>query len=170
MKFLQNTKLYPFFWILISTIVLVLDYVTGPVIQFPILFVIPVALSSWYTSRAFGLILSFALPLTGVLMIKLWGLPWSNLEIIINIIIRISILALISYLMHKTARQNEELKKEIHVLKGILPICSFCKKIRNENGEWEVLESYIDKRSEAQFSHGLCPDCAHAHYPEIFKK
>ena len=56
---------------------------------------------------------------------------------------------------------------EIKTLRGILPICSNCKKIRDDSGSWEQIESYINKRSEAQFSHGICPDCVKELYPDI---
>jgi PAS domain S-box-containing protein len=55
-------------------------------------------------------------------------------------------------------------------LSGLLPICSFCKKIRNDQGHWEVLEAYIRDHSEANFSHGLCPECLKIHYPEYSEK
>jgi PAS domain S-box-containing protein len=56
---------------------------------------------------------------------------------------------------------------EIKVLRGILPICSKCKKIRDDSGYWEQIESYIDKHSDAKFSHGICPDCIKELYPDI---
>ena len=56
---------------------------------------------------------------------------------------------------------------EIQTLRGILPLCSFCKKIRNNNGEWENVDTYIHKHSEADVSHGVCPDCIKKHYPEF---
>ena len=49
-------------------------------------------------------------------------------------------------------------------LSGLLPICSCCKKIRNEDGEWEQMELYIREHSEADFSHGLCPECGEKTY------
>jgi len=49
---------------------------------------------------------------------------------------------------------------EIKVLKGILPICASCKRIRSDGGEWEQVESYVREHTNAEFSHGLCPDCA----------
>lgn len=58
--------------------------------------------------------------------------------------------------------------QEIKVLRGLLPICSFCKKVRREDGEWEQLEEYVSARSEARFSHGFCPACGRQHYPEFF--
>jgi hypothetical protein len=48
---------------------------------------------------------------------------------------------------------------EIKLLNGLLPICCACKKIRDDTGGWNVIESYISQHSEAQFTHGLCPDC-----------
>jgi hypothetical protein len=66
-------------------------------------------------------------------------------------------------------RKNKELedaKKKIKVLSGLLPVCSYCKKIRNEDQSWTQLESYIDKHSEAEFSHTICPVCMDKYFPE----
>ncbi|MCW7752905.1 response regulator [Desulfobotulus sp. H1] len=57
--------------------------------------------------------------------------------------------------------------EHIRALQGILPICSFCKKIRNDKGYWDQVEAYISRHSGTQFSHGICPDCLKAHYPEF---
>lgn len=61
----------------------------------------------------------------------------------------------------------EKSMKEIRVLKGFLPICASCKKIRDEGGDWQQMESYIRDHSEAEFSHGLCPACAANAYEEL---
>lgn len=64
----------------------------------------------------------------------------------------------------------EELQKaldEIRTLQGILPICASCKKIRDDKGYWNQIESYISKHSQAVFSHGLCPDCAEKVFEEV---
>jgi len=65
----------------------------------------------------------------------------------------------------------QEALKEIKTLKGILPICSFCKKVRDDKGRWEHLEVYVHKYSDANISHGVCPECAKEHYPgfDIYK-
>ena len=63
-----------------------------------------------------------------------------------------------------------ELKKafsEIKQLRGILPICSYCKKIRDDKGYWKQIESYIREHSGAEFSHSICQDCAKEHYPDF---
>jgi len=59
------------------------------------------------------------------------------------------------------------LKREVKILKGFLPICASCKKIRDDKGYWSQIESYIQDHSEAEFSHGICPDCAKKLYPEL---
>ena len=59
----------------------------------------------------------------------------------------------------KLIRELEDAMAEIKTLKGIVPICSGCKKIRNDNGFWNHLEVFIEEHSEASFSHGLCPEC-----------
>lgn len=58
---------------------------------------------------------------------------------------------------------------EVKTLSGMLPICASCKKIRNDKGYWEQIESYIGEHSEAEFSHGICPDCIKKLYPEYTK-
>ncbi len=55
---------------------------------------------------------------------------------------------------------------EIKTLRGLLPICASCKKIRDDQGAWQIIESYIKEHSEAEFSHGICPDCVKKLYPE----
>jgi len=59
----------------------------------------------------------------------------------------------------KTLKRLQQALHEIKTLKGIIPICSYCKKIRDEEGAWEQLESYLTQHSAAQFSHGICPEC-----------
>jgi methyl-accepting chemotaxis protein len=70
-------------------------------------------------------------------------------------------------------RLIEELREslsQIKTLKGLLPICASCKKIRDDQGYWNQLETYIKERSDAEFSHGLCPECARKLYPELYDK
>lgn len=57
---------------------------------------------------------------------------------------------------------------ELRVLRGVLPICAHCRKVRDEAGAWADLESYVREHSDTEFSHGLCPRCAHEHYPDLF--
>ena len=69
-------------------------------------------------------------------------------------------------------RESEELKQtlaRVKRLSGILPICSSCKRIRDENGSWIQIEKFIENSSDAEFSHGICPACAHKLYPELYE-
>jgi len=64
--------------------------------------------------------------------------------------------------------QLQESIANIKTLSGLLPICASCKKIRDDKGYWNQLEGYIHEHSEAQFSHGICPECAKKLYPEYY--
>jgi PleD family two-component response regulator len=73
------------------------------------------------------------------------------------------------FLQLQLEEKNSALQKaldEIKVLRGCLPICAACKKIRNDDGYWEQIESYISNHSEAHFSHGCCQECAKKLYPD----
>lgn len=59
--------------------------------------------------------------------------------------------------------------EEIKMLRGIVPICSFCKNIRDAEGNWSEVEAYVSKHSEAQFTHSCCPKCAKLHYGHNIK-
>jgi len=147
----------------LGTVILVLDYFTGGAIQFPIAFIIPVGLASWFCSVRLGYILAVALPTVRLGFAFLWSGPISQTHVIVNLLIRLAVLLLIAYLAGKAAR----LTREVKLLKGILPVCSHCKKIRDQENNWQPIEGYISERSEADFSHGICPECAQIHYPEF---
>lgn len=63
--------------------------------------------------------------------------------------------------------QLQKALSEIKKLSGMLPICASCKKIRNDQGYWEQIEGYIRDRSDAEFSHGICPECMEKLYPNV---
>ncbi len=67
----------------------------------------------------------------------------------------------------RTHIELKNAREEIKSLRGILPICASCKKIRDDKGYWNQIETYISKHSEADFSHGICPDCATRLYPDM---
>ncbi|RMG74162.1 MAG: response regulator [Nitrospirae bacterium] len=70
----------------------------------------------------------------------------------------------------KLIKQLQEAMKEIKTLSGLIPICASCKKIRDDSGYWKQVEQYIEEHSQAEFSHGLCPDCAKKLYPGYYKE
>lgn len=70
----------------------------------------------------------------------------------------------------KLIAELETAMSEIKTLTGLIPICASCKKIRDDQGYWQAVEVYIRDRTDAEFSHGICPDCARKLYPEFFEK
>lgn len=68
----------------------------------------------------------------------------------------------------KAAERILGLRTHVQHLEGLLPICAYCKRIRDASDTWESIERYVEDRSEAQFSHGYCPECYERHVrPQI---
>jgi hypothetical protein len=59
---------------------------------------------------------------------------------------------------------------KVRQLSGLLPICASCKKIRDDKGYWNQIEEYIRRRSDAEFSHGICPECSRKLYPQYHQQ
>jgi DNA-binding response OmpR family regulator len=73
-------------------------------------------------------------------------------------------------LEQRLASQVKELKEaaeHVQELQGMIPICMHCKRIRNQSQIWEKVETYIEQRSDAKFSHALCSECLNEHYPDL---
>lgn len=95
----------------------------------------------------------------------------------VRIVVFVSISAMIALLdsrrrqaMRSLATTNQTLRTaldEIKTLRGILPICSYCKRIESGPETWVELDKYVRKHSEAEFSHGMCPDCLRKLYPDM---
>ena len=83
----------------------------------------------------------------------------------------------IALVKHAAATERESLiaklkiaLQEVKTLSGLLPICSSCKRIRNDDDNtWQQIEAYIASHSDADFTHGICPDCAHRLYPDLYR-
>jgi hypothetical protein len=69
--------------------------------------------------------------------------------------------------LRKTLGERDAAMENVRLLSGLLPICAGCKKIRDDAGRWQQMESYISAHSQARFSHGMCPDCARRYYDEL---
>lgn len=158
-----------YFCIVVATMVLAIDYITGRYIEFPILYALPVALAAWRLQYKLSSVMSILLPAARVG----FYVPWQEIQALpialINAPITLVALFLYGYLVSLISRQTMVLQRKVKVLEGILPICASCKKIRNEKGEYEAIEKYVGEHSEASFSHSICSDCAKRLYPEFYK-
>jgi hypothetical protein len=153
--------------ICLAALCLAVDFVLGPLIIFPITFIIPVVVSAWFCRPCYAYFLAILQPLIRLGFAFSWQAPWGITISLINTAIRILVLVFFAYLVSRTARQTRELAKRVNLLEGILPICSLCKKIRDDHGHWQPVDIYVSNRSEALFSHGLCPDCLDRDYKKI---
>lgn len=165
---MRTRRIHPLVWVAISLLVLVADYMTGPNVQFPILYLLPIMLAAWFNRPAWAFSLAGVMPVFRLYDAVLWHAPLTFFEDALNSAIQIAVFVLVAYLVKRAAIQSRRMEREVHQLEGLLRICSFCKKIRNDDEVWEPLEKYIGDRSQTQFSHGLCPDCARKHYGRYF--
>jgi hypothetical protein len=108
-------------------------------------------------------------------MQRLKALFWRS-YIIFSLVIYILLILIVvfSFRMDKAAKERENIilelqdaLAEVTTLRGIIPICSSCKKVRDDKGYWNQIESYIRDHSEADFSHSICPECAKELYPDL---
>ena len=77
---------------------------------------------------------------------------------------------LIAYILLTYEIFRKRSKKEIRKLEGLLPICSYCKKIKSVEGKWQSVDSYLTQQADMDFSHGICPDCMKEVYPEYYDR
>ena len=94
------------------------------------------------------------------------AIPYSSLFFTVSVMVLI-IEAAVLFVHEKITEDN---LAQIKILRGLLPICSSCKKIRQDDGYWNHIELYIKEHSDATFTHGLCPDCARKLYPDLFEE
>lgn len=167
--YFSNRRLFPVYWAGLSITVLFIDFITGPVIDFPITYILPVGLTAWYSRYGWGVLYGIILPLIRCYFVTIWAEPWTLTHITINAAIQIVVLAIFALLIAKISERKEALEQEVKILEGILPVCAFCKKIRDDDG-WHSMESYITKHTEAMFSHGFCPECGEKHYGKFMIK
>jgi hypothetical protein len=156
----------------LAALVLTLDWATGPYIRFPIAFVLPVFLMGWWYGRWSAIGLAYVLLTIRLSYSFYWdaAIPHWLLYEGINTLIRASVLTLVAYLAARVAVQTRDFRPAPKALKGMLPICAHCKKIRNLQNKWEQLEVYITQQSEAEFSHSICPDCMDVHYGDMRRR
>ena len=152
------------FIILLCLVFAAVDWEMMPLKVFPFIFVFPLMLAAWNRSLPFALVCAAGLSVTRLSHQFVFGEKPDSFDELAAAVIRFFVLLLLAALTHQLGRQTRRLRQRIQMLEGILPICAWCKSIRDEQNNWVQLEGYISKHSAAQFSHGFCPKCYQKHY------
>jgi len=140
---LLNKLEKPWKWLLLSSFSLLVDYFSGPLVHFPITFIFPVALAAWHRNLNWAVGIALSLPLFRGGLNLIWDFETHPLVAISNLLIRITVLLIFAFLIHKISMQSMN--------------------------DWHQVENYITDRSEVRFSHSFCPECSRKHYPEFYK-
>ena len=185
--------------VVFTAILGVMDYWTGWETAFSVFYLLPVLFVTTYGGRWSGIVVALASAgmwlyadhLLGTLYSKPFLPYW-------NALMRFGFFIIVAYYSSSLKTLAETLDKmveertisltneiaerrrveeqlrtalgEIKSLSGLLQICSSCKRIREDDGSWQQLEAYIVGHSEAQFTHGLCPECLKNFYPQFAEK
>jgi hypothetical protein len=169
--------LYPACGVLLVLIFL-LDLFTPPGVAIGVLYAVVVLLSLW-TPRSKGTLI-FALVCSFLIIAVLFYKPSvpEMYKVLFNRGISLFVVwttAMLGIRRNKIEQQRnmilierEKAHQEVKILRGFLPICASCKKIKDDNGYWTQIEGYIKDHSEADFTHGICPDCVEKLYPDFF--
>lgn len=164
-------------WIWISLAVIcalflgLIDWITGYELNFFVFYFLPISLAAWYAGREASIFISVfsavvwfgADALSGQAHSSHFYAVWNTIVRLVSFISIGWTVAQVRHLLDRERQLTEELRRslsEVKVLEAFLPICSLCKRIRNQEGSWEQLEIYFGEHAGTQFSHGYCPECA----------
>ena len=155
-----------------------LDYITGPELGFFVFYFLPISIPAWYLGGRMAALFSLAAIFVWFVVEGLNGRVYSSelirywnggIRLVAFLIIGFT-LSRIKVVLEREKELNEELSRalgEVKRLSGLLPICANCKKIRDDQGYWHQVESYVREHSEAEFSHSICPACLEKLYPQL---
>jgi hypothetical protein len=141
-------------YVAISAAILLLDYATGPYLQFPILFVVPVLLAAWYHSAIVAYVLALALPVGRFFIASAVDRPGPIGYSVLNAAIRVAVLLLIAYLATRSARQTRALQDRVA---GLVTVCAWSRTVEYD-GAWISFEEYLQRRFHIATTHGLSPE------------
>ena len=142
-----------------GALVMALDFAIGPRLEFPSLYAIPVLYSAWYGGRKWALPLCVLQAFHVVTVAMQDGSDAAVFDASIAAFMRVFVLGAIAWWLSGVRDVHRQLSQEVEMLEGLLPICSYCKRIRDDDGDWQALEKYIGDRSAATFTHGVCETC-----------
>jgi uncharacterized membrane protein YccC len=166
--------------ILLAVGIFVLDFIYPLGVAVGALYTPLVLITLWSSSRRFTLIVTVGatvLTVVGLFYPLYGGANWLAVTNRVLSLITIWVAAILVLLYKRAEEERERLIRElqdalenIKTLRGLLPICSSCKKIRDDHGYWNQLETYIGAHTDAEFTHGLCPECIQKLYPDYSER
>jgi hypothetical protein len=157
-------RVNPWWWAAVGALFIAIDYAGAAGTEFPTLYLIPVILAAWYSGAWPAIALAVAVSAFHVLVLIL---GWQGEDLTLPIamtLVRLVVVSVMGLWFARLSEHERQLHRYVVKLEGLLPICSHCKSIKNEAGDWEPLEAFMSERSGADFSHGLCPNCVREHY------
>lgn len=154
----------PGVWIGLTVSVAALDYFSGPHLHLGLLYLLPLTLAAWYGRTRIALAIAVTLPIAPLsyFVFDVWEPPGALGLTAVNAVVRAVVLTLIVTLIRR-AHRARELERDIAVLRGMLLICMCCKRIQDDDGRWHSVEQYVTARSDAAFTHRVCPFCTDTH-------
>ena len=156
----------------VSTVLLgIVDWSSGYELNFFVFYFIPVVIAAWYSGRIASYFMSMLCGVVWFLADRYTGHTYSSVIYAVwNGTIRAIAFFILGFAVARIrelldeerliSRDLEKAMSQVKTLGGLLPICATCKKIRTDTGYWLQLEEYIERHSDAQFTHGICQECA----------
>ena len=156
----------------------VMDYFAAEQLDFFLLYVVPIAVAGWSTSWVGGYAIAAAATaawLGSDLLSPHEALFWTYRPW--NAILQLASFLIVAYSAARIRADFEEQKRlaeqlkgalnQVKQLKGLLPICAWCKRVRDDQGYWHQVEAYVSDHTDAVFSHGMCPECQEKAFEEV---
>ncbi len=158
-----------------------LDYLTGFEYRMKIFYLMPISYATWFLGGKTGMAFSIWPVMTLLYPVIVSGKNEGNSSIEIwNMVLYLAFFIIVTVLLSKlrtTLQQHAglftKLQNALNAVKelsGILPMCANCKKIRDDEGYWHDVDVYISRHTKAEFTHGICSECANKLYPSLFDK
>ena len=161
----------------LTLIVALLDHYTKNELQVSVLYLIPVSLASWKLGKGeavfvatFSALIWFVAETPALHQATSVWIPVLNMLGLFGVFLTV---ALILSALRRAFDEHERLigaledaLGRVKTLTGLLPMCSWCKKVRDDDGYWQAVEAYIHKHSEAEVTHGICPECKTSLFPK----
>ena len=143
-----------------------LDYLTGYELGFFLFYFLPIAIAAWKVGPTSSYLISILSSIVWFLsdisshpnrsvLLAFWN---TIMQLLCFLIIAYST-SRIRFLLREKHEASRACLSQVKTLSGLIPICSSCKKIRDIKGDWQRIEEYIEERTNAEFTHGLCPEC-----------